>query len=85
MAASLCYFRKHRMKANLKRGFNRLFVVLSGSGVDSRLIREGKSSVSSDLLPKWQLSGLSHEEPPDKTRADRDHHYNNEVRLVDLE
>jgi hypothetical protein len=47
------------MKANIKRGFNRLFAVLTaawvlyclfvyGSGVDSRLIREGKSSVSSD-------------------------------------
>jgi hypothetical protein len=33
MAASLCYFRTHRMKANLKRGFNRLFVVLTAAWV----------------------------------------------------
>jgi len=29
-----------------------------------------------------ELSELSHEEPPNETRADRDHHYNDNVRLV---
>jgi len=29
----LCYFRTHRMKANIKRGFNRLFVVLTAAWV----------------------------------------------------
>jgi hypothetical protein len=39
--------------------------------------------ISSDLLPKWQLSGLSHEEPPNKTRDNHYHHHNDGVRLVD--